>query len=80
QQVVQTVIDDYADHAALWGYLLTDEPHLRHFENLAQLTSAFQSRDPERVPLINLFPNYASPARRNGSVLGTASAAQSAEG
>jgi len=80
QEVVQTVIDDYADHAALWGYLLTGEPHLRHFENLAQLTRAFQSRDPERVPLINLFLNYAGPARRNGSVLGTASAAQSAEG
>jgi len=61
QEVVQTVIDDYADHTALWGYLLTDEPHLRHFENLAQLTRAFQSRDPERVPLINLFPNYAGP-------------------
>ena len=37
QEVVQAVVDDYANHAALWGYLLTDEPHLRHFENLARL-------------------------------------------
>ncbi|OQY19611.1 MAG: hypothetical protein B6I35_11475, partial [Anaerolineaceae bacterium 4572_32.2] len=61
QEVVQAVVDDYAHHAALCGYLLTDEPHLRHFENLAQLTRAFQDRDPERVPFINLFPNYANP-------------------
>jgi hypothetical protein len=61
QEVVQAVVDDYSGHAALWGYLLTDEPHLRHFHNLALLARAFQSRDPERVPFINLFPNYASP-------------------
>ena len=61
QEVVQAVVDDYVGHAALWGYLLTDEPHLRHFHNLAQLVRAFQSRDPECVPFINLFPNYASP-------------------
>lgn len=61
QEVVQAVVNDYAESPALWGYLLTDEPHLSHFENLAHLTRAFQALDPERVPFINLFPNYASP-------------------
>ena len=61
EQVVQEVVADYGDHPALWGYFLTDEPHLSHFENLAKLTRAFQARDPGRIPYINLFPNYASP-------------------
>ena len=61
REVVQAVVNDYAGCPALWGYLLTDEPHLDHFENLAHLTRAFQSLDPERVPFVNLFPNYASP-------------------
>jgi len=61
ETVVQTVVDAYADHPALYGYFLTDEPHLKHFANLGKLTRAFLERDPARVPYINLFPNYASP-------------------
>ena len=61
ERTVQKVVDDYAEHPALWGYFITDEPHLTDFSNLARLTQAFLTRDPERVPYINLFPNYASP-------------------
>ncbi|MBN1250074.1 MAG: hypothetical protein JXC32_20585 [Anaerolineae bacterium] len=60
ETVVNAVVEAYADHPALYGYMLTDEPHLRDFEKLAALTAAFRQRDPERVPYINLFPNYAS--------------------
>jgi len=61
EATVQAVVHDYANHPALYGYYLTDEPHLRHFDALAQLTRAFETCDPDHVPYINLFPNYASP-------------------
>lgn len=63
EETVAAVVADYADHPGLYGYFLTDEPSVRHFTNLAQLTRAFQRRDPEHVPYINLFPMYASPVQ-----------------
>ncbi|NLG48597.1 MAG: hypothetical protein GX552_00635 [Chloroflexi bacterium] len=60
-ETVQAVAYDYAMHPALYGYYVTDEPHYRHFEALGQIVRAFQAHDPDHVPFINLFPNYASP-------------------
>jgi hypothetical protein len=60
QDVVRRVVDAYKAHPAVYGYFLTDEPHLREFGRLRQLVMAFRERDPERVPFINLFPNYAT--------------------
>lgn len=67
EAVVDAVVAAYGDHPAVYGYMVTDEPHLRDFGKLAALTGAFQARDPERVPFINLFPNYAS-AEQLGTV------------
>jgi len=58
---IEAVVRDYGGHPALYGYLITDEPHLRHFKKLGQICDAFRALDPGHAPLINLFPNYASP-------------------
>ncbi len=60
QNVAAAVVHAYRDHPAVMGYLLADEPHLRDFANLRSLVEVFQQLDPERLPFINLFPNYAS--------------------
>jgi hypothetical protein len=59
--IVRAVVNDYQSHPALYGYLLTDEPHQRQFENLHKLVNEFKHFDPEHIAFINLFPNYASP-------------------
>lgn len=61
QQVVAAVVRDYAAHPALFGYYLTDEPSLTHFDALAALVREFKAADPQHAAFINLFPNYASP-------------------
>lgn len=60
QEVVAAVVGAYSHHPAVYGYLLTDEPHLRDFGKLAELVAAFQHYDSGCIPFINLFPNYAS--------------------
>lgn len=61
EAAVDAVVAAYGGHPALWGYYVTDEPHLCEFAGLAQIVRAFEERDPERVAYINLYPNYASP-------------------
>ena len=58
EDVVRAVIHDYADHPALYGYMLADEPHPREFDNLARLVRAFQSLDPNHVPYVNMLPGW----------------------
>ena len=60
QGTVDAVIKDYADHPALYGYYLRDEPNRADFPHLAAIEDAFAKRDPAHLPYINLFPTYAS--------------------
>jgi len=62
ENVVRQVVHDYADQPALYGYHLADEPHPRDFAPLASLARACLALDPERVPYINILPNYVGPA------------------
>ncbi len=61
QETIQAIVYDYGTHPALYGYYVTDEPHYRYFEPLAQIVRAFQTQDAGHLPYINLYPNYASP-------------------
>ncbi|NLC57485.1 MAG: hypothetical protein GX774_11660 [Armatimonadetes bacterium] len=60
---VSAIVKDYADHPALYGYYLQDEPNDSLFPLLGRLSAAFLRRDPKRLPYINLFPTYASVAQ-----------------
>jgi hypothetical protein len=60
QQRVAQIVGDYAQHPALYGYFLYDEPNYELFVPLGELSREFQRQDPSHLPYINLFPTYAT--------------------
>lgn len=60
---LDAVIADYADHPAMGGYFITDEPNAREFPKLAAINEYLLNKDPKHLPFINLFPNYANEAQ-----------------
>ncbi len=60
---LDAVVADYADHPALWGYFVMDEPHSSMFKQLAAVNKHLLAKDPDHIPYINLFPTYASTAQ-----------------
>jgi hypothetical protein len=60
QKNLDAVLADYADHPALWGYYITDEPNASQFADLGAINQYLLRKDPKHVPFINLFPTYAS--------------------
>ena len=49
------------NHDAIWGIDLCDEPSAADFQSLQERTQELYAQDPNRFPLINLLPMYASP-------------------
>jgi hypothetical protein len=60
---LDAVIADYSSYLATGGYFITDEPNASQFPKLAAINAHFLSKDPARLPFINLFPNYANEAQ-----------------
>lgn len=60
RETIGEIVADYADHPALLGYYLHDEPNHELFRALGEISGEFQRRDPDRIPYINLFPTYAN--------------------
>lgn len=60
RETVGQVVADYAEHPALFGYYLQDEPNFRNFAALGEISAEFTARDPAHLAYINLFPTYAS--------------------
>ena len=56
---LDAVVASYSRHPALTGYMLTDEPCAKQFSELSAVTHGLLKRDPERLPFVNLLPNYA---------------------
>lgn len=57
---VHALTDRCANHPAVFGYYLRDEPPSIDYPNLARWSRAFLRADPDALPYINLFPNYVS--------------------
>ena len=57
---VPALIKDYKDHPALAGFCLRDEPGVDDFPRLRKLTDACLKEAPDKMPAINLYPNYAN--------------------
>jgi hypothetical protein len=53
-------VADYKEHPALAGFSLRDEPGVADFARLRALTDACLAAAPDKMPAINLYPNYAS--------------------
>ena len=61
EQRLDAVVEEFADHPALWGYYVTDEPNASQFEDLARVNRYLLEKDPKHIAFINLFPTYATP-------------------
>ena len=60
QQWLTFTGEGYKDHPALWGDDLIDEPNAPSYPALAGCVKAYRAVNPNKISLINLFPNYAN--------------------
>ena len=49
-----------AESSAIWGIDYRDEPGAAEFDRLAEGVAELYAQNPDRLPLVNLFPMYAS--------------------
>ena len=63
---LQDSVSDYVAHPALWGTVLRDEPGIYDLPRLGLLAKAYQAFSAEKMPVINLYPSYASEKQLNG--------------
>lgn len=63
RKVLRETVADYQPYAGLLGYYVNDEPSARWFPVLGEIHAELKLRDPRRLPYVNLYPNYASPAQ-----------------
>ncbi|MDB6121214.1 MAG: hypothetical protein JWQ71_207 [Pedosphaera sp.] len=56
---LDAVLKDYAGHPATGGYFLGDEPGAGAFPMLGAVNQYLLKHDPQHLPFINLYPNYA---------------------
>jgi hypothetical protein len=56
---VDAIVKDYANHPALAGYFITDEPGGGAFPAIAQTVEYLRQKDPRHISYINLYPTYA---------------------
>ncbi|MCY2929932.1 MAG: hypothetical protein NTV86_10640 [Planctomycetota bacterium] len=60
EKALDGVIADYASHPGLFGYMVTDEPGIDNFPDLAAVSQYLLKKDPKHLPYMNLLPNYAN--------------------
>ena len=57
---VVSLTQEVGSHPAVFGYYLKDEPSAELFRGLAAVAKTFMAATPDKIPYINLFPNYAN--------------------
>ncbi len=60
KELAKSAVERFAQHAALYGYMVRDEPNARLFPQLGRVADEFRRVDPDHDICINLFPIYAS--------------------
>ena len=58
KKAIDAIVADYADHPALLGYSITDEPGAGAFDGLAEVVAYLKEKDPKHPGYINLMPTY----------------------
>ena len=56
---IDAVVAKFADHPALFGYHIVDEPSAAAFDGLAEVVAYLKEKDPKHPGFINLLPTYA---------------------
>lgn len=73
----------FADHPAVWGIDIGDEPSALDFPHYGKVYDRVNTLFPKQFPYLNLYPNYASVAENNAqqtvNQLGTATYAEHIE-
>ena len=54
------VAKTFKQHPAIWGDYPVDEPHSADMEHINNLVKRYNELFPDKLPYINLYPNYAS--------------------
>jgi hypothetical protein len=67
KQKLDAIVADYANHPALYGYFVTDEPSAAAFEGLRDVVAYLRSKDPKHPGFVNLFPTYGPPFDQHGT-------------
>ena len=57
----------FADHPAIWGIDIGDEPSALDFPHYGKVAQRVKELFPNQFPYLNLYPNYASVARNDGA-------------
>ena len=55
---LDAIVAEYANHPAMAGHFITDEPAPGAFPLLGAVNQYLLKKDPERLPFINLLPTY----------------------
>lgn len=58
---IKAMIETYKDHPATGGYYIQDEPNVPGLDWAANTYKKVLSHDSERIPYVNLLPNWAVP-------------------
>ena len=68
KRALDTMVADYREHPALFGYHIVDEPSAPAFAGIAEVMGFLKEKDPAHPGYVNLMPTYG----RDHGVLGTA--------
>ena len=63
----QKAIDAFADHPAVWGIDIADEPSALDFPYLSELARLTETHFPWLTPYLNLYPNYAAVSQNSAA-------------
>src|SRR5204862_7662625 len=58
KKAIDQIIADYADHPALLGYFISDEPGAGAFPGLGEVVAYLKEKDPKHPGVININPTY----------------------
>ena len=63
---LEEIKKDYTQSTAIWGDYILDEPNSKDFAHIDTVVKRYGELFPDKLPFINLYPNYASIPKNTG--------------
>ena len=63
---LEEIKKDYPKSPAVWGDYPVDEPNSKDFKHINKIIKRYIELFPDKIPFINLYPNYASIPKNTG--------------